>query len=123
MNLFILILQSIIIPLILTIIIELGVWKSISLIFNNYKHPYFWISIIAINIATNPAFNVISSILDPTRGLFLLEISLEISIIVIEASILYLIYKKEFNKFLILSTLINLFSYVIGLILFTPSWI
>lgn len=123
MNSFILIIQSIIIPLILTIIIELGVWKSISLIFNDYKHPYFWVSIIAINIATNPAFNVISSILDPTRKLLFLEIGLEILIILIEASILYLIYKKDFNKFLILSTLINLFSYSIGLILFTPLWI
>jgi hypothetical protein len=120
MNSFILIFQSIIIPLILTIGIELGIWKVIQLTFKKYNFHYFWLSIIAINIATNPAFNVISSILDPTRKLLFLEIGLEILIILIEASILYLIYKKDFNKFLILSTLINLFSYGIGLILFTP---
>jgi hypothetical protein len=123
MNLFIIILNSILIPLILTITIELGVWKSISIIFKKYKNPYLWISIIAINIITNPAFNLMSSILDPSRSLFLLEISLEIVIIFVEATILYIIYKKEFSKFLILSTTINLFSYGLGLLIFTPSWI
>jgi len=123
MNSFILIFQSIIIPLILTIGIELGIWKVIQLAFKKYNLPYFWLSIIAINIATNPAFNVISSILDPTRTLFILEIILEVLIIFIEATILYIIYKKEFNKFLILSVIINLFSYGLGLLLFTPVWI
>lgn len=123
MNLFILIFQSIIIPLVLTIFIELGVWKSISIILKKYKYPYFWLSIIVINIATNPAFNVLSSILDPARTLFLLEIILEIFIIFIEAIILYIIYKKDFSKFLILSAMLNLVSYGLGLLLFPPSWI
>ncbi|MCF7871729.1 hypothetical protein K9L97_01730 [Candidatus Woesearchaeota archaeon] len=123
MNSFILIFQSIIIPLILTIGIELGIWKVIQLTFKKYNFHYFWLSVIAINIATNPAFNVISSILDPTRTLFILEMILEILIIFIEATILYIIYKKEFSKFLILSSIINLFSYGLGLLLFTPLWI
>lgn len=123
MNSFILIFQSIIIPLILTIGIELGIWKVIQLTLKKYNFYYFWLSIIAINIATNPAFNVISSILDPTRTFFVLEIILEILIIFIEATILYIIYKKEFSKFLILSTIINLFSYGLGLLFFTPLWI
>jgi len=120
MNSFILIIQSIFIPLILTTIIELGVWKSVVLIFKKYNLQYFWISIIAINLATNPAFNVLSSILDPTRTLFLLEIIFEILIILIEAIILYKIYKKDFNKFLIISAVMNIFSYGIGMLLFSP---
>ena len=120
---FILIFQFIFIPLVLTIFIELCVWKFIYVIFKKYDSPYFWLSIIAINIATNPAFNIISSFLDPTRELFFLELGFELLIVFIEAIILYLIYKKKFSKFLILSIIINLFSYGLGLILFTPSWI
>ena len=120
MNSLTILLQSLILPLILTILIELGVWKSVQSIFKTYNYNYLWVAIISVNMATNPAFNVVSSILDPVRELFLLEFAFEILIILIEASILYLIYKKEFGKFLLLSTIINLFSYGIGLILFRP---
>lgn len=123
MNSFIIVFQSIIIPLLLTIGIELSVWKFIQLTTKIYNLEYFWLSIIAINIATNPTLNIILSILDPTRKLFLLEISLEIIVIFIEAGILYLIYKKEFNKFLVISTIINLLSYCLGLIFFNPLFL
>jgi len=123
MNVFILIFQSIITPLILTIIIELGVLKLVQTLFRGYNFQYLLLSIIVINMVTNPLFNVLSSILDPLRQLFLLEIGFEILIIGIEAGVLYFIYKKDFNKFLFLSIIINLISYGVGLILFTPSWI
>lgn len=123
MNLFLSIIYGIFIPLFLTIIIELSVWKTINKLFEVYNLPYIVLSIIAINIITNPFLNFFLSILDPLRNLFFLEIAFEILIIFIEALILFLIYKKEFNKLLLLSAIMNLFSYGIGLIIYTPNWL
>ncbi len=111
--------------LVLTIIIELGVWKILSLIFKTYKARNWemiaW-SIIAINVATNPAFNIISMMIDSTRDRMFLEFGLDILIIFVEAGLLYLIYRKEFSKLLWLSTAMNVASYGIGLLLFRPNW-
>ncbi|MFT4305166.1 MAG: hypothetical protein ACMXX8_03660 [Candidatus Woesearchaeota archaeon] len=123
MNIFLLILYGIFIPLFLTIIIELSVWKTINKLFNVYNLPYIIFSIIAVNIITNPFLNFFLSILDPLRNSFLLEFGFEIVIIFIEALILFFIYKKEFNKLLLLSAIMNLFSYGIGLIIYTPNWL
>jgi hypothetical protein len=116
----------ILIPLVLTIFIELGVWKLISLLFKKYKSnnfKYMWLSIIAINIATNPALNVLLSLIDPTRQLFVLELGFELAVVFVEAGILYIIYRKEFGKLLLLSAAMNIVSYGMGLILFTPVWL
>jgi len=109
-----------------TILIELGVWKVLSLIFKIYKSNNWelivW-SIIAINVATNPAFNIVSMMIDPAREKIIVELLLEILIVFIEAGLLYLIYKKEFNKLVLLSTAMNVASYGIGLLLFRPNWL
>ena len=118
MNLLFLTFQSILITLILTILIELGILKLLQTIFKTYNFQYLWISIIAINLATNPVFNLLSSILDPVRQLYLLEIIFELIIVVVEAEILYLIYKKDRIKFYLLSMIINIGSYGFGLVLF-----
>lgn len=123
MNVFLFQLKRFLVPLLLTIGIELGVLKSIQQIFKKYNKPYLWLSLIAINIITNPASNFISSIINPGREIFLIEIGLEILIIFAEAGILFYMYKKEFNKFLILSSIINICSYGIGLLIFRPIWL
>ena len=111
------------IPLILTIGIELGVWKLLCVFFKSFKLKYAFLSIIAVNVATNPSFNILSSLIDPTRELFLLELGFELIIIFVEAGIFYMIYKKEFGKLLLLSTAINFVSYGVGLLIFTPTWL
>ncbi len=113
MNLILQLLQSIIVPLVLTIVVELLISKIIQ-----SKLECLWASIIAINLATNPAINIITIFLNPLRELFILELGLEILVIFIEAGILYIIYKQEFKKQLLLSFIINLVSYLIGLIIF-----
>ena len=111
--------------LILTILIELGAWKILSLMFKTYKSSNLqmivW-SIIAINVATNPAFNIVSMLFDPFRENMFLELGLEILIIFVESGLLYLIYRKEFRKLFWLSTAMNFVSYGIGLLLFKPNW-
>ncbi len=111
--------------LVLTILIELGVWKVLSLIYKTYKSSNLemiaW-SIIAINVATNPAFNIMSMMIDPSRNKMFLEFGLELMIVFIEAGVLYLIYRKEFRKLFWLSTAMNVVSYGIGLLLFRPRW-
>lgn len=115
--------QILVITLIITIVIELGIWKLIMQLFKRYNLRYFWLSLISVNLATNPAFNIFLTIFDPTRKYILLEIGFELSIIIIEAGLLYLIYRKEFNKLLLLSTIMNLISYGIGLLIFRPIWL
>ena len=119
---FLFIFQYLFIPLILTIIIELGAWKFISFIFKNYEFHFFWLSIVAINIATNPLINFIVLTFDPTRSLFVMEIALELLVILIEAGLLYIIYKKNFSQLILISLIINIISYGVGLSLFKPSW-
>lgn len=119
MNVLLLLIQLIFIPLILTLIIEISVWKFIVLVFKKYDYPYFFLSLIALNIATNPALNIFLSLLGPTKATFSLILSLEAVIVFIEAFLLYLIYKKEFPSFLFLSAIINGCSYGLGLLLLT----
>jgi hypothetical protein len=117
------ILYYLLIPLVLTICIELGIWKLISIFSKQFDLKYAWLAVIAVNIATNPAFNILSSLIDPTRKLYLLELSLELIIIFVEAGIFYIIYKKYFGKLLLLSAAINIVSYGIGLLIFPPTWL
>ncbi len=114
---------TVLFSLILTIIIEIGVWKSLNLMFKTYDFEMIIASIIAINIATNPAFNILSTLLDPSRTKMFLELGFEVVIIVVEACLLYIIYRKEFKKLLLLSTAMNIISYGIGLLLFRPIWL
>jgi hypothetical protein len=117
------VLQIVLLPLFLTLIVEFGVWKSINLLFRKYDLPYIMLSITAVNLATNPAFNVLSSMFDPARAYYIIEILSEVLIIFIEALIFYTIYRKDFRRFVLLSAAMNLVSYSIGLLLFKPAWI
>lgn len=114
---------SILIPLFLTIIIELCTWKLVSLFSKEYSLKFIWLSIVALNLATNPFFNFFSNLLDSSRVHMFIEISFEVVIILIEAILLNIIYRKNFLRFLLLSGLMNLASYSIGLILFKPQWL
>jgi len=122
MNILFVIFQLIILPLILTIIIEVGVWASAHLFTKKYHLRYIWLSILAVNLITNPALNILTSMFNSSRSIFLLEFVFEIIIISIEAMILYLIYRRNFKSLFILSFLMNLASYSIGLLIFQPFW-
>jgi len=116
-------LTSILVSLTLTIFIEIIAWKSIVGLSKEFKLEHIFLAIIAINIATNPAINIILSIIDPIRNQMFLEIGLELCVIIIEASLLYLIYKKAFGKFLVHSAIMNTLSYIMSLFIFRPKWL
>jgi len=115
MSLFQIAYEWIVLPLVLTILIELGVWKGISLFFKRYALPLFFLSIIAVNLFTNPLLNVFLYFFDAwDLGLLII---LEVIVIFVEAFIFYKIYKKSFIQFLILATVLNACSFILGLII------
>jgi len=110
--------NAIFLPLLLTVIIEMTVWKVIELKFRKYTFPYFALSIVAVNMITNPVFNLSMFYFDSQRQFLFVEFGFEIFIIFVEASIYRYIYKESLSKFLLLAMILNFCSYVVGLILF-----
>lgn len=123
MNFFISYFYFLFIPLVITICVESFVFWFFQLFLFDCRFRYFFFSIIAVNLATNPLFNFFSFLLDPLRMLFLMEIAFEVLIVLVEWGIFCFIYKKDFLKLFLLSFLLNFFSYVVGLVIFSPSWI
>jgi len=107
-------------PLVLTILIESLIWFFMRSFFEKKSFPYFFLLIVAVNLFTNPSLNFSLSLLDPFRQLFLLEILFEILVVFVEAFIFYIVYKKEFGRLFLISFILNIVSYGIGLILFSP---
>jgi hypothetical protein len=103
--------------LIITIAIELGIWKIISLIFKNHGLKYFIHSIIAVNLITNILLNLLLLFIMPESTFSLLVIALELVIIIIEALIFYIIYRRHFKKFLLISATLNISSYLGGILI------
>lgn len=102
--------------LLLTIIIELTAALLIG-----YRKRNEIITIILINVITNPALNYLLFV---NRTLSLFEISifvilfLELLVVLIEWRLLVFALKEKSNKLLALSIVINFCSYIIGFYLF-----
>jgi len=109
------------IPLVLSILIEFGVWGLFF--YKSLKFKYLWLTIIAVNLLTNPMVNCISVFFNPNRSSMLFELSAEVIVVLVETVCFFLIYKKKFKLLLLFSFLANLISYSIGLLLFKPPWL
>jgi len=104
----------IIIPLILTIIIE-----AIVAFIMGYRDKNSQLAILATNCLTNTSLNFLILIL-PKVDNILIAI-LEITVVFIEWAILMHLLEKQKLPLLILSIAINATSFLIGLLLFLPE--
>lgn len=99
--------------LFLTIVIEEIV---VMLFYPFFKEggKYYQISIYVLlcNLITNPSLNIFIAVFAVTRFVYI--IILEIIVIVIEWWLLYILSSLSKSKALVLSILLNMFSYLLG---------
>lgn len=108
--------KSLFIPLVLTIGIELLVMLVLT-----GMHSKLLLGVVAVNMATNPVLNFILFILScymPVKQTGPIVIVLEIFVVAIEWWLLCGISHESSKKLFLLSLLMNLFSYLIGVIFF-----
>ena len=103
------------IPLILTIIIELSVAFLLG-----FRNRYLFLGVVVVNIITNSSLNFILAhtlaILD-RFGMFYILL-LEAIVVITEYLMLKSIFKNEKNSLFKLSLIMNTSSFLIGIILF-----
>lgn len=107
----------------LTAAIELLVWYLITIFSKKYKTKFIVLSIAGINILTNSLLQIAILLFNQARNHVILELGFEVIIIITEWQILKKIYTEKKCEWLTLSILMNLVSYGIGLILFTPQFL
>lgn len=108
--------NDLLVPLILTIAIE-----CIAAFLMGYRQKLLFLAIFIVNLVTNPFLNFLVMLINYFKiaGLyFYIVIPMEIIIVFAEWGILYYIFHRDKNKFLFLSFMINLSSYLTGLLLF-----
>jgi len=107
----------------LTTAIEILVWYLVTIFSKKYKTKFIILSITGINILTNSLLQIAILLFNQARNHVILELGFEVIIIITEWQILKKIYTEKKYEWLTLSILMNLVSYAIGLILFTPSFL
>ena len=94
-----------IIPLLTTIIVE----EIVLLVFRE-KHIKMYVACLIVNVITNLSLNII---LQFSSNYYLMLIILEITVVIIEGFVYYLI-KKDWKMAIILALVCNIMSFVVG---------
>ena len=95
-----------IIPLLTTIIVE----EIVLLVFRE-KQIKMYVACLIVNIVTNLSLNII---LQLSSNYYLMLIILEITVVIIEGIVYYLI-KKDWKMAIILALVCNIMSFVVGM--------
>lgn len=101
-------------PLLLTLLIEI----SVALIFG-YRNKFVLLSIILVNLITNPLLNYILWLNNSVGFFYITVINLilfEIAVVIVEWLLLVFALRKNYKSLLLLSFTMNFVSFIMGLV-------
>ena len=106
--------SNLIAPLVLTVVIE-----CMTAIIMGYRGKYLYITLVLVNVITNPLLNYIVSVVSllwPVGSRYLI-IPLELAVVLTEWKLLSYAFPEKQKSFLTLSVLMNAVSYLTGLLI------
>lgn len=108
--------SNLILALALTVVIEI-----IVAILLGYRKKWELLTIVLINVITNPILNyilIVNSYFNWLSINIFIVISLEVIVVIVEWLLLKYTFRKDSKKLLILSVAMNATSFLVGLLLF-----